>query len=991
MAFTPKEVLDAKEGCNYLKKNHVDSVYFPSGNSDGYTILDLAIISGDVDSVKNLVIQGHKSNHAIIYAMQGGNKEIIKTLFENNFSFNYQMLFVTIDKKFKPENLIDCLSENNYFNNNKQSLENDTRNVLHHAAFIDFQKFQEILNSQPDLDISKLVNQRDSAGFTPFLYAAMTGNVKYLDYLFQHGANIYDTRKLALGYRGKERDTQQNALFSAVKTAGLETIGYLIDKGIDINAVDIRQNNILHYAVVNDDHDLVKFLLERKANFFQKDQNGLNVLHKIAKNGSPQLLNTLISKVDCKELLLQKDMYGRTPLDIAYLKNNVDFISTCHNLGIDNHQSDLYQPTDVSQSILLKRVKNYLYITNQNPDVIDTMGHCNGLSFMNLVYANRAFKKSDAGYKNDFYKIIDLLSKWDGSAQALERPIGVKLYDYDSSTPLKLLFREWTDHLVWFQQNTLEREALSSFKNLNQSQKDREAQLLQASGKDGFSTNKLFNLQNDLSENQLSELLDLMARRPGTKIEIAGGQHVVSSYVTLNNQHDYYDPNQEGTLPLFSDPEKLASYIRQTKYVGLLQAGSQDKVDISLAVFAPDVLDLNQDILKEDELPKAQHELKKMIAQSPNGMSSLHKAILLNSVASANRLLKIQELDFNEKDNLFEKTPFELAIYLGRMEILREFKPSILNFIHLTNDSINIDLNKSKPDHEMIGLIEYYVKNGCDIHGVSNQGESNLHVALNGSPAKYHYFKKLCELGAQQQLYLEDAKGRTPLDYIKEIQEYDPIAKDVLDFIDEKYPECIYKNTFDRTKSNFVLDGDLVKAIQNKNWKDLNRKISLGGNVNEKDMHQNPVLILLVHSAQDTPQMAELLEKILVAGADVNALTARGSSALDLAIKSSPTKINFIKTLCEFGAHTDLFKDEFQPNSLYYILKDKAKNEPQTAAVLLELEKKYIYKVSNGQRDCLFMYETNLPDNKSLKKNSLDTIFKKEEESINKKNIQKKM
>ena len=93
--------------------------------------------------------------------------------------------------------------------------------------------------------------------------------------------------------RSTDSDDLQK-LFSAVSKGKLEEIKILLDKGIDINAKDLRGYTALHIATNEGSLEVVKFLIEMGANVDVKNIKGCTALHIAANNGSLATLKCLI-------------------------------------------------------------------------------------------------------------------------------------------------------------------------------------------------------------------------------------------------------------------------------------------------------------------------------------------------------------------------------------------------------------------------------------------------------------------------------------------------------------------------------------------------------------------------------------------------------------------------------------------------------------------------------------------------------------------------
>jgi len=128
------------------------------------------------------------------------------------------------------------------------------------------------------------VNQRDSVGNTPLLFAARYGRTSLVDYLLDHGADVdaetfsgitplqetirrgnMDVLRalLAAGADvGHEDGHHENALFDAVKYRSVLATRLLLDRGVPSGTHNGYDITPLLYAVEDDQLEIVEMLLE---------------------------------------------------------------------------------------------------------------------------------------------------------------------------------------------------------------------------------------------------------------------------------------------------------------------------------------------------------------------------------------------------------------------------------------------------------------------------------------------------------------------------------------------------------------------------------------------------------------------------------------------------------------------------------------------------------------------------------------------------------
>ncbi len=111
------------------------------------------------------------------------------------------------------------------------------------------------------------INETDSNGATPLMYAIWNKKPDVAKYLIESGANI------------NAQDNFGNALIYAIQYKQHELITILIDKGADIESRNFLGETALVYAVLGAaDFDAAKMLIKRGANINAKSAEGETVL-----------------------------------------------------------------------------------------------------------------------------------------------------------------------------------------------------------------------------------------------------------------------------------------------------------------------------------------------------------------------------------------------------------------------------------------------------------------------------------------------------------------------------------------------------------------------------------------------------------------------------------------------------------------------------------------------------------------------------------------
>ncbi|MDO8329881.1 MAG: ankyrin repeat domain-containing protein [Fluviicoccus sp.] len=107
------------------------------------------------------------------------------------------------------------------------------------------------------------------------LRAIMKGDLAKIDLLVGHGADLNEVTE-------KERWSYlHHALLSLSLSPSYEAIQYLIDKGVDVNAIDAYGNTAIHYAVRLKRADFIKALIVAGADVNVVNCEGVSPLRQL--------------------------------------------------------------------------------------------------------------------------------------------------------------------------------------------------------------------------------------------------------------------------------------------------------------------------------------------------------------------------------------------------------------------------------------------------------------------------------------------------------------------------------------------------------------------------------------------------------------------------------------------------------------------------------------------------------------------------------------
>lgn len=169
-----------------------------------------------------------------------------------------------------------------------------TEKKLHKAAYLgDFEKVK-LYSKKYD------VNEKDNTHMTPFLWAAFSGNIDVMSYLLTNGANIHSRRY------------GQNAIHLAILNDQKDVITFLIENGLDVYGKDFP--DIPYY--------MGGFAYELPEG--QDVEQGDNVFHLLSETGNVEIAKLF---VQYNELIDEKNMSGRTPLMLASMEGKSEYMA----------------------------------------------------------------------------------------------------------------------------------------------------------------------------------------------------------------------------------------------------------------------------------------------------------------------------------------------------------------------------------------------------------------------------------------------------------------------------------------------------------------------------------------------------------------------------------------------------------------------------------------------------------------------------------------
>jgi len=296
-----------------------------------------AVYSGNIDVVKLLVEKGADVNASnrwdvmpIHYAAWRGHTEIVTYLLELGADINavagsgeVPLAWAVVASRYETaDNLLENGADINF-----RGPEGDTPIFAAHKSSIE--SIQYMLDNGADINIA------DSSGTTALIRCGWGASKEVIKLLIDNGADInarndwgqtilmntirsdsLETVRMLLDMGAKFEfddclgdaciNLEGSALHQAVKMGKLSITELLLDKGADVNFLDLRYNRTpLHWAAIKGYTDLSELLLNKKADPELKDSDKHTAMYYAKKYSNKTIVSLLLDQ-DAKNMKVSK-------------------------------------------------------------------------------------------------------------------------------------------------------------------------------------------------------------------------------------------------------------------------------------------------------------------------------------------------------------------------------------------------------------------------------------------------------------------------------------------------------------------------------------------------------------------------------------------------------------------------------------------------------------------------------------------------------------
>jgi ankyrin repeat protein len=646
-------------------------------DANGRTLLELAIALGDKEKVVELyekgarISGGPKTPKALESALKFGHYEIAKYLYNQGEDAKTVSLcdikghdcrewFIALlrDNIKNVAQTIQCKTTffdkpvNKFFVPDSLFKKDDEKSLFDRIAELgDANLLEDLLATDSSVKYS-FVNDYDVEE-SMLTHAAGNNHKSFIRWVLTQRKEDINANKKFLG----------SAVLAASKTNNLDALDFLIAKGGDINSRGDRLRTPLLDATLSGHLDVVKYLISKNADLSVTDTHGFNLLHHAVVGNNPDVIQLLLKQSNTSELLNSKNIYGMTPLDFAIDKNYTTAIKLLDpNRETPDQQSSSFIP--INQGSVMTKMRYYLASQYRDLSFFSEGGHCNGFSFLRDMYANRG---------DYYYHTLKLMSNWDGTQEALEKPFDKSMPQAKYYKNLGELFEQWINDITWFQHSTL--GELYPDDVINAGNREFHCQVM---GKDDRKPVCIANSGYERMDiSRFHENIEIFSRRmpSGMRLEIRGSSHATSAFINDKKQFSYYDPNFTHIVPPIDDPVQFTKIVIDTKIIALKQISKLDEeFGSSMYFFYYDDPQLakiieEHEAFTDKELPRSKQEAEQFQELSPNSYTHLHVAVLSGSIASVKKILSLGFIDVNAK-NKAGVTALEIAINSNNEKVI---------------------------------------------------------------------------------------------------------------------------------------------------------------------------------------------------------------------------------------------------------------------------------------------------------------------------------
>jgi len=398
--FSEKNEMDcSKTGVKIVEKAYLE-IHMNLALISLFSLNDVSRLLGerkrDLEQAKDFLYSGTAQQIGIIRDITDGNPQFIHRCFAEYFAakwftenfrkcedfisntlFNttYEVTRTIFDRMLAEEYEMHSTVLNSDISAVEEFLKNETnvnisdkggRTALHLAASYNSPLIQKLL-SFPGVD----ANIPDAVlKWTPLRYADRTKSWSAMDSLLQNDANADDivhTRR-----NSKAQEWGQTALWECASKGHKKLLEFMMDCGTGVNdVVQVSENlnakcTVLHRASFCGQLEVVRLLVERKADITIRNANNDTVLHFAAQSGSVDIIKLLVDKGMSANLTNTSD---DTPLHFSASCGNLEATKYLVEKGATLNNTNKYGNTPLTLAAYNCKLEVLRYLTEIGADI----------------------------------------------------------------------------------------------------------------------------------------------------------------------------------------------------------------------------------------------------------------------------------------------------------------------------------------------------------------------------------------------------------------------------------------------------------------------------------------------------------------------------------------------------------------------------------------------------------------------------------------------
>jgi ankyrin repeat protein len=176
---------------------------------------------------------------------------------------------------------------------------------------------------------------------------------------------------------GMSNDRGSTALHVAAENGHFQIAELLLDRGADLEAIDVDGDTPLMCAAIGGHSEIYKMLLSRGADADILNINENGVLHYAAMGGSVEIVNLMLDSGQDINAQNAQNQGGVTPLMAAVFNNRQEVVKFLLEKGADIEASDSYGRTPLSMAVQENKQELVKFLLDKGADIetLDTYAY----------------------------------------------------------------------------------------------------------------------------------------------------------------------------------------------------------------------------------------------------------------------------------------------------------------------------------------------------------------------------------------------------------------------------------------------------------------------------------------------------------------------------------------------------------------------------------------------------------------------------------------